>query len=136
MVNKKKSQTGSSEELSVGIEIPLAAIAGCLFGVGAIFMKMATGPAGTFQVSSAEAWMALLTNLAFWIMVVANAGGLITWFWALSEGRVAVVGPFMSGFMVMIPVIVGLTYFGEALTLTKGIGILTITIGGMFLSRR
>lgn len=135
-MTEEKNNQKNDEENSTEIAVPLAAISGVLFGIGAIFLKMATGTTGAFNVFSSGQWATLLGTASFWGMILANGGGIVAWFWALSEGRVAVVGPFMSGFMVMVPVIVGLTYFSEPVTVLKGLGILTITAGGMLLSGR
>ncbi len=130
------------EDSSIGIEIPLAAVAGLLFGIGAIFLERATQIVGTFDVFAWSQWMALLGTPATWGVIIANSIGIVVWFWALTEGRVAVVGPFMSGFMVLVPVIVGIVYFGEFLNLfeikgqLKLVGIIAITVGGMILSGR
>ncbi len=135
-MGEEKPKEEEQEDDSIGIEIPLAAAAGVLYGIGAIFLKQATGTTGGFNIFSGGQWTTLLGSPAFLGVIIANALGLLVWFWALSEGRVAVVGPFMSGFMVLIPVIVGLAYFGESLSIMKGVGILAITVGGMALSGR
>lgn len=141
-MSEEKPKEEEQEDDSIGIEIPLAGAAGVLFGIGAIFLEQATGTTGTFNIFAGGEWTTLLGTPAFWGVIIANAIGLVVWFWALSEGRVAVVGPFMSGFMVMIPVIVAIVYFGESLNplklkgQLKLIGIITITAGGMILSGR
>lgn len=135
-MSEKKSKEGKQEENSIGIEIPLSAAAGVLYGIGAIFLKQVTESFEIFNILSLEQWSTLLGTPAIWGVIIAMGLGLLVWFWALSIGRVAVVGPFMSGFMVIVPVIAGLTYFEEDWTWLKGVGILAITVGGMILSGR
>lgn len=133
MSNEEEKETSK-------IAVLLAALAGVGFSVGAIFINIALesvggGTAG-FNIISGGQWTVLLSSLPFWIAMLGNGAGLGFWFWALTEGRVAVVGPFMSGFMMLIPAIVGLTFWGETLSLTKIVGIIGIVVGAMGLSRK
>jgi len=124
------------KEKNSPIAIPLAAIAGCSFAGGAIFMKVATGSIGELSVVNSAQWVSLFTNIYFWISIFFNIAGLVMWFWALTEGRVAILGPFMSGFLMLIPAIVGITIMKEPISILKILGISFVVIGALGLSGR
>lgn len=117
-------------------KIPLGAISGIFFGLGAVLMKMAVSKVGYLGLFTWGEWIALIKSLPFWLMLVTNLLGLFFWFWALSRRRVSVVGPLMAGFMILIPIIVGITYFGESLSLMKIGGILILTTSSVLLMRK
>ncbi len=117
-------------------ELPLAIVTGILFGAGGVFTKTAVQGIEVFNILSIENWISLIVNPAFVGMVVTSVIGMITWFWALSKGRASVVTPVISGFMVLVPVIVGLTIFSEPPSLLKIIGISLVTIGSLILGSR
>jgi|GEM_PF-2842508 len=117
-------------------ELPLAIITGLLFGLGGVFTKTAVQGIEIFNIFSIENWIALIINPAFIGMVFTSIVGMITWFWALSKGRASIVTPVISGFMVMVPVILGLTIFSEPLSTIKLIGIILVTVGNLVLGSK
>lgn len=134
----------SQEEISTALEVPLAILAGSFFGLGGVYLKKTMGLIESalnqsFNPISWGHWNIMFSSLVFWAAAILTITGIALWVVALHEGRVTIVGPIVGGFIVFVPVICGL--FGiiieeEPFSLKKAIGILTITIGSMGLSRK
>jgi uncharacterized membrane protein len=107
----------------------LAALSGFLFGLGGIFSKLAVG-GKAFTLAN------LLASGYFWVAILVSGVGLVFWFWALYLGRVAIVGPFMSGFMIAIPTLAGMLIMGEPVSALKCTMIVAIFVGAVGLSGR
>lgn len=132
------------EEIPIGLEVPLAVLAGSFFGLGGVYLKKTMGLIETvlnqsFNPISLGHWNIMFSSLVFWVAAILTITGIALWVVALHEGRVTIVGPIVGGFIVFIPVICGL--FGiiieeEPFSLKKAIGILAITIGSMGLARK
>lgn len=121
---------------STRLAILLAVTAGILFGFRAVFMKSITQTIGVFDLLSGENWATFLNSLSFMAIMVSQTGGIIALAGALRIGRVSIVGPVTMGFVLFVPVVLGLTYFGETLNLCKAIGILMISVGSIGLAKR
>ncbi len=141
-MNEDKEE--DQEDVSIGLEVPLAVLAGSFFGLGGVYLKKTMGLIDTalnqaFNPVSLGHWNIILSSVVFWLAAILTLTGIGLWVVALHEGRVTIVGPIVGGFIVFLPVICGL--FGiiiekEPFSLKKAIGILTITIGSMGLARK
>lgn len=121
---------------STRVAILLAVTAGVLFGFRAVFIESITQTIGVFDLLSPEDWVVFLKSLSFVAIMVSQTGGIIALVGALRTGRVSIVGPVTMGFVLFVPVLLGLTYFGESLDLFKAIGILMIGVGSIGLAKR
>ncbi len=134
----------NQEEIPIGLEVPLAVLAGSFFGLGGVYLKKTMGLIETalnqsFNPISLGHWNIMFSSLIFWVAAILTFTGIALWVVALHEGRVTIVGPIVGGFIVFLPVICGLLGIiieKEPFSLKKAIGILTITIGSMGLARK
>jgi|GEM_PF-3522367 len=132
---------GEEKEGSIGLEVPLAAIGGALYGLFGVYLKKTMGliEGGNFNPASGVHWGTILSSGVFWVAVIVGILGLVAWIVALHVGRVSIVGPIVGGFIVFVPVVcgfLGIIIPQEEITFKKVIGILAITAGSMGLAAK
>ncbi len=114
----------------------IAISSGCLFAVAAALGKVATEIESAYTLLIEGQLIAVIASIPFWMMIFSAIGGSILWIWALKKGRVSIVGPVQIGFMILFSVVLGVIVFGESMTLPKVLGIITVSLGGILLSRK
>ncbi len=118
----------------IGPETFLSAAAGLSFGLGTVFIKLATvSLSGAGESFSVHLLREIFANLAVWGIIITNAIGFALFQAAFSHGRVAIVSPLTTNSSVVIPVAIGVYAFGEPAGALKITGIAVIVFGTLLL---
>jgi uncharacterized membrane protein len=119
---------------ALGPEVLLAIVVGHCFGAGAILTKAMTvqfSQNGETLLTGAS-WLDLIDPLLL-AMVAANVAGLVLLQAAFQRGRAAVIVPLQLATANGLTVFAGVLIYSERLSTIRGLGIVLILLGAVFL---
>lgn len=127
-----------SKRPPLAIEVGLALMAGCLFGLGFAYVKVVTieiaelGRGGLPPPAALAGF--LLGDFALWMILAANLAAFFLMQGAFSHGRVSVVSPLTTIAAILIPVVAGIFVFHEAVGPLRASGIAAVVAGTALLA--
>jgi len=119
----------------VKYELILAIIAGILFGIAAILTKLALVPTQEFSIFSLQDWKLFIFSWPFVGLAIFGILSVVFLWWGFSRGRAIITISIFIGFSALVSVTGGVLLFGESLSVIKAFGIITITLGVIFLQK-